>query len=120
MSVMIKVTRRIPSFPFTLATPSGRAQFKITHVNSEKVIIATGKKDTQMKIPASALEEKPGFLRGKGWARIGVIHEISNEASLDSFLKRFTHGTSMASYVAPLLEFAEIDRSRPARIRLKT
>ena len=53
---------------------------------------------------------------GKGWARIGAIHEISNEASLDSFLKRFTHGTSIASYVAPLLELAEIaeiDRSRP-------
>jgi len=121
MSVMIRITQKIPSFPHSLETPSGK-QFKITHINSEKILIETGKKPSILKIPASALEEAPNFLRGKGWVRIGAVHEISDELSLDTFIKRFSHGTSLASYVAPLLELAEIaeiDRSRPAKIRLK-
>jgi len=121
MSVMIRITSRIPRFPHTLDTPSGK-QFKITHIDGEKVLIETGKKPSILKIPASALEEAPNFLRGKGWVRIGAVHEVSDVMSLDTFIKRFSHGTSLASYVAPLLELAEIaeiDRSRPAKIRLK-
>ena len=118
---MIRITSRIPRFPHTLDTPSGK-QFKITHIDGEKVLIETGKKPSTLKIPASALKEAPNFLRGKGWVKIGAVHEISDELSLDTFIKRFSHGTSLASYVAPLLELAEIaeiDRSRPAKIRLK-
>ena len=121
MSVMIKITQKIPFLPYSMKTPSN-SPFKVTHTDSEKILIETGKKPSVLKIPASTLEEAPDFLRGKGWIRIGAVHEISNELSLDTFLKRFTHGTSMASYVAPLLELAdiaEIDRSRPAKIRLK-
>ncbi|TET20457.1 hypothetical protein E3J74_02925 [Candidatus Bathyarchaeota archaeon] len=121
MSVMIKITLKIPRFPFTLETSSGK-QFKVLHIDSERVSIETGKKPSTLKIPVSALEEAPNFLRGKGWIRIGAVHEISDELSLDTFLKRFSHGTSLASYVAPLLELAEIakiDRNRPAKIRLK-
>jgi hypothetical protein len=122
MSVMIKITQKMPLFPFPLETSSGE-QFNVTHVDSEKVLIVTGKKPSILKIPASALEETPDFLRGKGWLRIGATHENSEESTLDSFLKRFSSGTSWASYVAPLLELAEIvdlDRKRPAKIRLKT
>lgn len=121
MSVMIKITQKIPRFPFTLETSSGK-QFKVIHIDGEKGLIETGKKPSTLKIPVSALEEAPDFLRGKGWIRIGAVHEISDELSLDTFLKRFSHGTSLASYVAPLLELAEIaeiDRKRPAKIRLK-
>lgn len=121
MSVMIKITQKISFLPYSMKTPSN-SPFKVTHTDSEKILIETGKKPSVLKIPASALEEAPDFLRGKGWIRIGAVHEISNELSLDTFLKRFTHGTSMASYVAPLLELAdiaEIDRKRPAKIRLK-
>lgn len=122
MSVMIRITRKISSFPYSLETPSGK-QFKIIHIDSEKVLIETGQKPSILKIPASVLEEAPNFLRGKGWVRIGAIHEFSHELSLDTFIKRFSHGTSLASYIAPLLELAEIaeiDRSRPAKIRLKS
>ena len=118
---MIKITQKIPRFPFTLETSSGK-QFKVIHIDGEKVLIETGKKPSTLKIPASALEEAPDFLRGKDWIRIGAVHEISDELSLDTFLKRFSRGTSLASYVAPLLELAkiaEIDRNRPAKIRLK-
>ena len=122
MSVIIKIIQSIPEFPYSLATSSGR-RFRVTHIDGAKVLIETGEKPTILKIPASALEEAPNFLRGKGWVRIGAIHEITDELSLDSFMKRFSHGTSMASYVAPLLELAqiaEISRARPARIRFKT
>jgi len=122
MSVMIKITQKISSSRYSLETPSGK-QFKVVHIDGEKVLIETGRKPTTLKIPASALEKSPNFLRGKGWVRIGSVHELSNETSLDTFLKKFSHGTSLASYVAPLLELAEIaeiDRSRPAKIRLTT
>ncbi len=121
MSVMVEITRKIIRFPFILETSSGK-QFKVIHIDGEKVLIETGKKPSTLKIPASAVEEAPNFLRGKGWIRIGAIHEISDAPSLDTFLKRFSRGTSLASYVAPLLELAEIaeiDRNRPAKIRLK-
>jgi len=121
MSIMIKITQKISCFPFTLETSSGK-QFKVIHIDGEKVLIETGKKPSTLRIPASALEEASNFLRGKGWIRIGAVHEISDELSFDTFLKRFSHDTSLASYVAPLLELAEIaeiDRNRPAKIRLK-
>ena len=121
MSVMIEISRKILRFPFTLETPSGK-QFEVIHIDGERVLIETGKKPSELKIPVSALEEAPDFLRGKDWVRIGAVHEISDELSLDTFLKRFSHGTSLASYVAPLLELAEIaeiDRNRPAKIRLE-
>jgi len=115
MSVMTRIAEKIPSFPHPLRTPSGK-QFKITHIDSEKVLIETGRTPSIIKIPASALEEAPNFLRGKGWISIGPVQENSDELSLD------TLGRSRAPYVAPLLELAkiaEIDRSRPAKIRLK-
>ena len=121
MSVMIKITQKITCFPFPLETSSGK-RFKVIHIDGEKVQIKTGKKPSTLRIPVSALEEAPDFLKGKGWIRIGAVHEISDELSLDTFLKRFSHGTSLASYVAPLLELTEIveiDRNRPAKIRLK-
>jgi len=121
MSVMIEITQKIHRFPFNLETSSGK-QFKVLHIDGEKVLIETGKKPSTLKIPVSALEEAPDFLRGKGWIRIGAVHEISDDLSLDTFLKRLSHGTSLASYVAPLLELAEvakIDRNRPAKIRLE-
>jgi len=99
-----------------------RAQFEFYHVDSEKVIIRT-EKGSLIKIAAPCLEDAPNFLRGKGWIRIGALHETSHGETLDSFVKRFTHGTSVASYVAPILEKAgivNIDRRYPAKIRLKT
>ncbi|MFQ5758889.1 MAG: hypothetical protein ACE5IF_04360, partial [Candidatus Bathyarchaeia archaeon] len=66
--------------PFPLKTSSGR-QFKVNHTDPEKILIETGKRPTKLKIPASALEEAPDFLRGKGWIRIGAVHEISDELS---------------------------------------
>ena len=115
MSVMTRIAEKIPSFPHSLETPSGK-RFKITHTDSGKVLIETGRTPSIIKIPASVLEEAPNFLRGKGWISIGPVQGNSDELSLDSLAR------SRAPYVAPLLELAEIaeiDRSRPAKVRLK-
>ena len=115
MSVMTRITRKIRNLPHSLETPSGK-QFKIIHTDSEKVLIEAGRTPCTIKILASALEEAPNFLRGKGWVKIGPAQENSDEPSLDTLAR------TRAPYVAPLLELAaiaEIDRNRPAKIRLK-
>jgi hypothetical protein len=114
MSVMTRIAEKIPSFPYSLETPSGK-QFKITDVDNERVLIETGRTPSTVKILASALEEAPNFLRGKGWISIGHV-QGNSDLSLDALAR------SRAPYVAPLLELAEIaeiDRSRPAKVRLK-
>jgi len=118
---MIKMTQKIPLHSI-IKTPSGKARFEFYHIDGEKVVIKT-EGDSKIKIPAICFENAPSFLRGKGWIRIGALHDTSREETFDSFLKRFTSGTSVASYVAPILEKAGmvgIDRSRPAKLRLKT
>jgi len=65
MSVMIRVTQKVPHFPHHLETPSGK-QFKIIHIDSEKVLIETGKKPSILKIPGSVLEKAPNFSERKG------------------------------------------------------
>lgn len=120
MSVLIKITRKIPLHS-VLKTPSGKAQFEFYHIDSEKVVIKT-EGGNYIKIPAPCFEDAPDFLRGRGWIRIGALHDTSLGETLDSFVKRFTSGTSVASYIAPILEEAEIveiDRRLPAKIRLK-
>ena len=121
MSIMIEITQKIPLHSI-MKTPSGKAQFEFHHRDSEKVVIKT-EGGSQIKIPGTCFENAPNFLREKGWTRIGALHDTSYGETFDGFLKRFTSGTSVASYVAPILEKAEIveiDRSRPAKLRLKT
>lgn len=121
MSIVIKITQKIPLHSI-IKTPSGKAQFDFYHIDGEKVVIKT-EGGSYIKIPATCFDDAPSFLRGRGWIRIGALHDTSYEETFDSFVKRFTSGTSVASYVAPILEkvgIVEIDRSRPAKLRLKT
>ena len=56
------------------------------------------------------------------WMRIGSVHGKASPVTLDYVLQKHSGGTSVASYFAPVLEYAkvaEINRKRPARIRLK-
>lgn len=104
-----------------LKTPSGRAEFRIKKIGNEGVKIEAGKGRHPIFIPKECLNGIPRFLRGKGWVRIGVVHENVRNDTLDSYVKRFTHGTSAASYVVLILEkvkIIEIDRTRPNKVRL--
>ena len=121
MSIMIRITQKIPRNTI-LTTPSGRAFFAFYHIDGEKVIIKTNG-GTYIKLPSSCFEETPNFLRGRGWVKIGASHTAPNSSNrtFDDFLKNRCQGVSTASYVATILEKAdivEIERGRPAKIRL--
>lgn len=72
-------------------------------------------------IPKDCWEGIPDFLRGRGWVLIGVTHGEPPHGTLDDYLQQFTHGTSEASYVPPILErilLVQLDRSKPNKIHL--
>lgn len=122
MSAIIEITRKI-RIGEVLQTPSGRARFEVYHIDPDRVMIRVGRKETLLTIPSSCFDAARDYLKGKGWVRIGAVHGVADDRTLERCLQRFTHGTSAASYVAPILEKSgifEIDRRRPARIRLRT
>jgi len=120
MRVMGKILRRIA--PGTeLKTPSRRVPFIVEKVDLGGVTLRVGRTGTKISIPAECWEGIPDFLRGKGWVLIGAVHGKPHKGSLEDYLQRFTHGTSVASYVVPILEKAsivQVDRRRPGKVRL--
>jgi hypothetical protein len=105
-----------------LKTPSGYAEFTVSNIRSNEVILEIGETKNELRIPAACFEGAPDFLRDKGWIRISAKHGEANVDTFDGYVQGFTRGISAASYVAPILEEAgivEIDRSRPAKLRLK-
>jgi hypothetical protein len=106
-----------------MVTPSGRGHFQVAHYAAEKIVLLLGETEAQTPLRWRALEEIPDYLRGRDWVRIGSVYFTGSHlpGSLDEHLKRYTK-TATASWVAVLLERAAvitIDRSRPARIRLR-
>lgn len=121
MTVINELTHRVHHLPFPLETPSGK-RFNIVSINNDKVLIQAGRSGSTVKISAVALEEASAFLNGKGWVKIGTANLPSDGLTFYDFAKNFPYGTCMASYAAPLLEFAqiaEINHKYPAKIRLK-
>lgn len=106
-----------------LATPSGEGQFTVARYTSDGLVLLLGEKKAWTLLPWRALEELPDYLRGRGWVLIGSVYSTDSRAgSLDEYLKRFLKRAT-AGWVAVVLEKAavlEIDRSRPARIKLAT
>jgi hypothetical protein len=106
-----------------LATPSGRGHFRIARYTADALVLLMGETEAWTPLPWRALEEIPDFLRGRNWVRIGSVYATGTHhtGSLDEHLKRYTK-TATAGWVAVVLEKAAvitIDRSRPARIRLR-
>ena len=105
-----------------LKTPSGRATFRIEKCSRDGIRVIVGEKGWPINVPAECWEGISDFLRGRGWVKIGAIHERNPEpGSLDQYVQQFTYGRSAASYVAPILERAgliKIDRGRPNKILL--
>jgi hypothetical protein len=105
-----------------LATPSGRGQFTVARYTADGLVLLLGEKQAWTPLPWRALEQVPDFLRGRGWVLIGSVYSTdgtpgSLDAHLKTFLKRATAG-----WVAVVLEQAgviTVDRTRPARIKLR-
>lgn len=104
-----------------IETPTRRSTFTIDKVNRECIKIKVGIGGWPITIPDSCFEGVPNFLRGKGWIKIGARHGVPDKGTFDEYVQGFTNKTSAASYVAPILEIAEIveiDRRVPNRIKL--
>jgi hypothetical protein len=105
-----------------LATPSGRGHFRVARYTDGALVLLLGENEAWTPLPWPALEEIPDFLRGRDWVLIGSAYSTgSHPGSLDEYLKRYTK-TATAGWVAVVLEKAAvitIDRSRPARIKLR-
>lgn len=104
-----------------LATPSGRGTFTVAQYTSDGLVLL-GEKEARTSLPWRALEELPDFLRGRGWVPIGSRYSTDGIAeSMDEYLKRYLKRAT-AGWVAVVLERAAVlavDRSRPARVRLR-
>jgi hypothetical protein len=105
-----------------LATPSGRGQFTVAEYTARGIVLLLGEKQARTPLPWQALEQVPDFLRGRGWVRIGSLYSTgSTPGSLDAHLKTFLK-TATAGWIAVVLEKAgviTVDRTRPARIKLR-
>lgn len=105
-----------------LATPSGRGHFSVARYTADGLVLLLGENEAWTPLPWSALEQIPDFLRGRGWVLIGSVYSVdSRQGSLDQHLKRFLKRAT-AGWVAVVLERADvitIDRSRPARVKLR-
>jgi hypothetical protein len=104
-----------------LVTPSGKGRFTIARYTSGGLVLLLGEKEAWTPLPWRALEELPDYLRGRGWVVLGSVYSTGSQpGSLDEYLKRFLKRAT-AGWVAVILEKAgvlEIDRSRPARVKL--
>lgn len=106
-----------------LATPTGRGHFTVARYSADGLVLLLGEKQAWTPLPWRALEEVPDLLRGRGWVVIGSVYAVDGRSgTLDEHLKRFLKRAT-AGWVAIVLEKAQvldIDRSRPARVRLLT
>jgi hypothetical protein len=121
MTVISEIAHRVRHLPFPLETPSGK-RFSIVSIDKDRILVKAGRSGSMVKISAAALEEASKFLKGKDWVKIGAANLPSDGLTFYDFAKKFPYGTCMASYAAPLLEFAEIaeiSHTYPAKIRLK-
>lgn len=105
-----------------LPAVSGRASFLVTEIRRDGIVLLLGKSQARTLIRWPALEGVPGYLSGRGWIGIGSANDMQPTAgTLDAYLKQHINRAT-AGWVAVVLEKAgvvEIDRARPARVRLR-
>ncbi|MCU7729823.1 hypothetical protein ODJ79_39415 [Actinoplanes sp. KI2] len=106
-----------------LPTPTERATFQIGAMTSDALILLFGPKKTRTAISWACLEGIPDYLRGRQWVRVGANRDVQGDQdALDGYVKQFIKRQT-ADYVAVVLERAgivELDRARPARVKLRS
>jgi hypothetical protein len=105
-----------------LSTPTGRGQFSIARIDAKGIVLLLGAKAAWTRLPWSCIEGIGPCLAPRGWVPIGSKYETTAEAgTLDGYLNGYMKRAT-AGWVAVVLERAgvvEIDRGRPARVRLR-
>lgn len=106
-----------------LGTPATGAPFEIAQIDSKGIVLLLGKQAAWTPIRWTCLEGIPEFLRGRGWTKIGSVYDTSADpTTLDGYMKHCIKRAT-AGWVAAVLEVAgvvEIDRGRPAKVRLSS
>jgi len=100
-------------------TPSKETPFSVKAIDTQHVTFSVGEK-SKIKVPATCWEGIPDYLRGRGWVRIGAVHDTADTSTLEAYLDRFVSSSS-SSYVVPVLEHigtVKVERSKPAKVRL--
>jgi len=104
-----------------LPTPTGRATFLVHELSSTELVLLLGPKQTRTPFTWICLEGVSEFLRRRGWIRVGANRDVRGApGTLDGYLKGCIKRQT-ADYIAVVLESAglvELDRERPARVRL--
>ena len=122
MGPIEKAIRGSCSDGMRLSTPTGRGEFSIARVDSKGIVLLLGAKEAWTPLPWSCIEGVGAFLAPREWVPIGSMYETTADArTLDGYLKGYMKRAT-AGWVAAVLERAgviEIDRSRPARVRLR-
>ena len=104
-----------------LSTPSRGAPFTVAWVDDRGIVLLLREQDARTPLTWECLEGIDPFLASRGWVEIGSRYETQADPdTLDGYLKGFLKRAT-AGWVAAVLERAglvEIDRGRPARVRL--
>lgn len=104
----------------SLQTPSKGAPFEVARIDAEGVLLLLGEQQARTLLTWTCLEGIPAFL-GRTWRPIGGVYATTADpTTLDGYLKRHVKRAT-AGWVAVMLERAgvvELDRRRPARVRL--
>lgn len=107
----------------TLKTPSG-AEFSVESVSPVQLVLRVGEKKLRLTIHLDAVDDlvkEFKFIPLGGWIKIGAVASNPQPNTLGAIVRPHTSGGSSASQFAAILEHiqvAEINPSRPARIRL--
>jgi hypothetical protein len=107
----------------TLKTPSG-AEFSVESVSPVQLVLRVGEKKHRLSIHLDAVDDlvkEFKFIPPGGWLKIGATASNPQPSTLGAIVQPHTSGGSSASQFAAVLEnvqVAEINPSRPARIRL--
>jgi hypothetical protein len=106
-----------------LKTPSG-AVFSVESVSPVQLVLRLGEKKHKLTIHLDAVDDlvkEFKFIPPGGWLKIGATASNPQPNTLGAIVQPHTSGGSSASQFAAILEHiqvAEINPSRPARIRL--
>jgi hypothetical protein len=105
-----------------LPTPTGTATFVVHELRDDELVLLLGEKQAWTPLSWECLEHIVEFLRGRDWVPIGANRLLPGDrATLDGYMKGCLKRQT-ANYVAVVLERAglvELDRERPARVRLR-
>jgi hypothetical protein len=106
-----------------LTTPGLGKPFTVVDIDHRGVVLLLGQLEARTPLTWGCLEGVAELLSHRQWVDIAGRYETTSEAgTLDEYLKKHIKRAT-AGWVAALLEAAgvvEIDRRRPARVRLRT